>query len=133
MKIWLPKKSKARVFTKNLVVKMIQSYSFGRIVVDGCEYTSDVIIFPDRVKGNWWRIEGHSLHPEDLEEVVEEEPDVLVVGKGSSGLMTVPSETKEYLKSRGIELIAEPTKKACQTFNELSKKKKAVAAFHLTC
>jgi len=27
----------------------IDSYSFGRIVIDGQVYTSDVIIYPDRV------------------------------------------------------------------------------------
>lgn len=36
---------------------MINSYDFGRIVVDGKAYTSDVIIFPDRVNSYWWRKE----------------------------------------------------------------------------
>ena len=34
---------------------MIESYDFGRIVIDGRKFASDVIIFLDRVDGNWWR------------------------------------------------------------------------------
>ncbi len=112
---------------------MINSYDFGRIVVDGKAYTSDVIIFPDRVKDNWWRKEGHALHIEDIETVVKEKLEVLIVGTGKYGLLTVLPETKEYIESKGIELIVEPTDKACEIYNEISKDKKAVAALHLTC
>ncbi len=112
---------------------MIDSYSFGRIVIDGKEYDADVIIFPHRVMDNWWRKEGHQLSVEDLERVFEEKPEVLVVGTGHSGLMRVLPETQERLKSEGIQLIAEKTRKACEIYNQLSKSKKVVAALHLTC
>ena len=112
---------------------MINSYDFGRIVVDGKAYTNDVIIFPDRVKDNWWRKEGHALHIEDIETVVEEKPEVLIVGTGKYGILNVLPETREYIKSKGIELIVEPTDRACEIYNEISKDKKAVAALHLTC
>ncbi|MEQ8191120.1 MAG: hypothetical protein ABRQ39_24360 [Candidatus Eremiobacterota bacterium] len=45
---------------------MIDSYDFGTIKISGKTYKSDVIIYPDRVDGKWWRKEGHSLHPDDL-------------------------------------------------------------------
>jgi len=49
-------------------------------------------------------------------------------------LMKVPSEVKEYLESKGIELIAQNTKEACTTYNRLiQSRKKTVAALHLTC
>jgi hypothetical protein len=113
---------------------MIESYDFGRIVVDGKEYTADLIIFPDRVKAGWWRKEGHRLNIADIEEAVEERPEVLVVGTGYSGLMKVTAETKRYIEERGIEIIIQPTKQACETYNKLIQSgKKAVAAFHLTC
>ena len=112
---------------------MIDFYDFGRIVVDGKAYTSDVIIFPNRAKDNWWRKEGHALHIEDIELVVAEKPEVLIVGTGKYGILEVLPETKEHIKSKGIELIIEPTDKACEIYNEISKNKKAVAALHLTC
>ena len=67
----------------------IDSYQFGRIVVSGKKYTSDVIIFPDRVTDNWWRKTGHQLCLKDIAEVMTENPEVLVVGTGDSGLMKV--------------------------------------------
>ena len=33
---------------------MIESYDFGIIVFNGKRYIDDVLIFPDRLKGNWW-------------------------------------------------------------------------------
>ncbi len=112
---------------------MIDSYGFGRIVIDGRRYASDVIIFPDRVEDRWWRKEGHQLSVEDIEEVLRERPEVLVVGTGYSGLMRILSETRERLASEGIQLIAENTQKACKTYNRLHKSKRVVAALHLTC
>jgi len=112
---------------------MIESYEFGRIVVDGKRYTSDLIIFTNRVKANWWRREGHSLRIEDIEEVVGEKPEMLVVGTGHSGLMRILPETEEYLKSKGIELVAQRTTEACRTYNRLVKGRRVIAALHLTC
>jgi len=114
--------------------KMIESYSVGQIVVDGKRYTSDIIIFPNRIKDNWRRKEGHRLNIEDLKEVLQEKPEILVLGTGYYGFVKVPSEIKEYLKGKGIELVIQSTKDACNTFNSLLKSgKKVVAALHLTC
>ncbi len=112
---------------------MIDSYEFGRIVINGKRYNSDLIVFPDKVRDGWWRKEGHRLHVEDLKDVLEAKPEVLVVGTGYSGLMTVPPETRKYVESEGIELIAQRTAEACKTFNRLVQSRKVVAALHLTC
>lgn len=112
---------------------MIDSYEFGVIVVDGRRYSSDVIIYPDRVKDDWWRKEGHQLGIDDLEEVAEENPDVIVVGKGCPGLMKVLPETERYIKSKGIKLIVQSTEDACKTYNQLSSSQKVIALLHLTC
>jgi hypothetical protein len=111
----------------------IESYAFGRVVINGQAYTSDVIIYPHRVKARWWRKEGHRLQPGDLEEVVKEKPEILVVGTGYFGHMKVPPETSDYLRSQGVEVIAERTQEAWQTYNRLSPNRKVVAALHLTC
>nr|AHM02050.1 hypothetical protein AF0029 [uncultured miscellaneous Crenarchaeota group] len=112
---------------------MIDSYDFGRIIIAGKRYSNDLIVFPDKVREGWWRKEGHRLHVEDLKDVLEAKPEVLVVGTGYSGLMMVPPETRKYVESEGIELIAQRTAEACKTFNRLVKSRKVVAAFHLTC
>lgn len=112
---------------------MIDSYSFGEIIIDGEKYTNDVKIFPDKVKGNWWRKEGHSLHREDIEDIIEKKPEILIVGTGSSGRVSIPKETKNFIESNGIQLIAKKTESACEEYNELENEKRTVAALHLTC
>lgn len=111
----------------------IDYYSFGRITIDGKDYSSDVIIYPDRVNSSWWRKEGHRLDIEDLKDILESKPEILIVGTGAYGTMVVPGETEEFLKRKGIKLIADNTKSACETFNSLSGSGKVVAALHLTC
>jgi hypothetical protein len=111
----------------------IDYYLFGRITIDGKDYSSDVIIYPDRVDSSWWRKEGHRLDKDDLKDILESKPDVLIVGTGAYGTMVVPRETEEFLKKKGIKLIADNTKSACETFNSLSGSGKVVAALHLTC
>lgn len=114
--------------------KMIESYSFGQIVVDGKRYTSDIIIFPNRIKNNWRRKEGHRLNIEDLKEVLQEKPEILVLGTGNYGFVKVSADVKDYLQADGIELVIKSTRDACNTFNSLVKSgKKVVAALHLTC
>lgn len=115
---------------------MIDSYEFGTIVINGKRYTSDVIVFPERVIDGWWRREGHRLCVEDLKEILRSKPkpEVLVVGTGYYGLVKVSPEVENTLKSHEIELLAQPTREACQTFNKLLKSNRRVAgAFHLTC
>jgi hypothetical protein len=112
---------------------MIESYSFGKIVIDGKNHTTDVVIFPDHVQDGWWRKEGHKLRIEDLKDVLQAKPEVLVVGTGYFGSMKVPNEVREHLASMKIQLIVENTKEAYKTYNRLAPTKRTVAAFHLTC
>ena len=118
---------------------MIEKYDFGRLWLGGKEYSRDVIIYPEAtssrpsVDDSWWRKEGHRLDQADLAEVAKAKPEVLVVGTGYYGCMKVPKETIEFVRSLGIELYAQPTKEACQKYNELKDGKRVVAALHLTC
>lgn len=114
----------------------IDGYSFGRIVIDKKTYTSDVIIYPNRVDSSWWRKEGHYLQPADLTDIINAKPDVLIIGTGASGVMKVPEETLKFIKSKGIEVYLETTGKAVELFNKLQSEnsgKRIVAALHLTC
>ena len=112
---------------------VIEDYGFGHIVIDGQRFTKDVIIFPDRVADRWWRKDGHSLAMADLDEVIHNPPEVLVVGRGSISRMDVPEATRKAIQALGIELIAEPTAQACETYNRLRGTRRVVAALHLTC
>jgi hypothetical protein len=112
---------------------MIDDYRFGHIVIDGKEYKSDVKIFPERVEANWWRTLGHSLGINDISDILQEPPEVLIIGTGSAGVLKVPEDVQLDIKKRGIELIIERTGDACNIYNNLALEKRVVAALHLTC
>ncbi len=112
----------------------IDSYKFGRVVIDGETFSSDCIVLGNKVKSDWWRKEGHLLNPEDLEEVIRIKPAILVVGCGAYGVMKISEEAEEMLRRNGIELEAHNTADAVKRFNELAEQGQNVAAaLHLTC
>ncbi|MDI6760581.1 MAG: MTH938/NDUFAF3 family protein [Candidatus Brocadiaceae bacterium] len=112
----------------------IDDCSFGRIKIDGHEYTRDVIIYPNRIDSSWWRKEGHRLQIEDVGDILGTKPDILVVGRGQYGGMKIDKGVEDLLRTKGIELRAAETPEACQIHNRLIKSKKIiVTALHLTC
>jgi hypothetical protein len=112
----------------------IAGYRFGRIDVDGSTYTSDVIITPERVIDGWRRQQGHALAVADLDSVVAARPDILVIGTGYFGRMSVSQNTRQYLEAQGIQVRDARTGDAVHEFNRLQKEPgRVVAALHLTC
>ncbi len=111
----------------------IKDCTFGRIKIDGREYTHDVIIYSHHVDSSWWRKEGHLLQVEDIGDILEARPQVLVVGMGQQGCMKIDKEVEDLLRAKSIELRASLTPEACQIHNRLSKTQKVVTALHLTC
>jgi hypothetical protein len=111
----------------------IDNYSFGKIVINNKTYTSDVIVYPDRVDAAWWRREGHTLQEIDLSDIVAANPDILIIGTGHSGVMQVPERTKSFLASKGINFYIVKTGEAVKLFNNQFKGEKVIGALHLTC
>jgi len=113
---------------------MIESYDFGQVTVDGKTYTRDIIVYPDRVDTTWWREESHALSRADIWQAIEAQPEILVVGTGKWGRLHVLPETERLLAERGIQLVVEPTARACQSYNQLRQQgRRVIAALHLTC
>ncbi len=114
---------------------MIDSYSFGSIVVEGEEFRKDIMILPDRtVIHPWWRKSGHALEMSDIEPIVDSRPSLLIVGTGSPGLMQPDPTLTAELQAKGIATQVMPTPDAVAEFNNLvSQNKPCAACFHLTC
>ncbi|MBD3214430.1 MAG: hypothetical protein GF311_17595 [Candidatus Lokiarchaeota archaeon] len=111
--------------------KFIEDYQFGRIEINNKTYTNDVILLGKEVLPEWWRERGHSLAKKDLEKVIDYNPDVLIVGTGNSGRMTVP---RDLPKKLNLKVKSYPTKTAVKEYNKrLENGKKIAGAFHLTC
>ncbi len=117
---------------KNPGAGRIEDYSFGRVVVDGEEFTTDIIVLPGRTLGGWWRRDGHALVLDDLREVLDELPERLVVGTGAEGRMRPDESMIDALAARGVEVDAMPTAEAVRRFDRLDPGRTA-AALHLTC
>jgi hypothetical protein len=113
-------------------VPKIEDYSFGHVVVDGEEHTRDLIVLPERVVGEWWRKDGHSLVIEDLDEVLDDLPERLIVGCGAHGRLEPHPSVIEALRGRGVEVEALPTADAVRRYGE-SDPERTAAALHLTC
>jgi len=111
----------------------IESFTFGSITIEGTTYTTDVIVYPDRVDGSWVREEEHRPQIREFADIVKAEPDVLIIGTGYAGVLSVPDQIRNYLTSKGIEVRVEKTRQAIEMFNELRNKEKVVAVLHITC
>lgn len=113
----------------------IESYSPGRVIVDGVELHRDVIVLPDRVLTEWWRRDGHSLAIEDLDDVLDDLPERLILGCGHSSQLHPDPAVLETLRERGVKVEALPTDQAVERFSELEARDPAAvaAALHLTC
>ncbi len=113
---------------------MIENYSFGIMRVQGVDYSDDLKIIKGKVKPGWWRIKGHRVLTDDVRDILEAKPNILVIGKGRWGLLRVDNGLRVELEREGIKLIEENTGRAIKEFNRLLEKGADVAGgFHLSC
>ena len=115
-------------------MNIIEKYRFGKMVINGKDYTTDLIILPDSIITNWRRKKGHSLCMEDLNAIIEDEIEICVIGTGKFGLVEVSDTVIAELKSKKIDVIVKKSSDAVSEYNKLiEKNKKIAAAFHLNC
>jgi hypothetical protein len=112
----------------------LSGYHFGEVTVGEERHTKDLIVFQGRVHAPWIRREGHRLTVEDLAALLEERPEVIVVGTGAWGRLVVASAVVRSLSERGIETLVLDTARAVEAYNERTERGERVAAgLHLTC
>ena len=113
---------------------MITDFSFGKIVVNGKTYSDDIKIVRGQVIADWWRKSGHRVDVEDIADILESGPDIVIIGKGAPGLMQTSTHLRESMVANNIVLIEKKTSKAIEVFNKLFQEGRNVAAgFHITC
>jgi hypothetical protein len=104
------------------------------MVINGKTHTEDLIIYPDgMIAERWRRKRGHQLSIDDVRELLDSCPEVLIAGTGMSGGMKPRKDLQRDLSKLAIRFIAVPNQKAIELFNELSVKSRVAACFHLTC
>jgi hypothetical protein len=92
----------------------ISGYRFGKIDIGGKTYTSDVIITPERVIDGWWRQQGHALAVADSTMSWRPWPDVLVIGTGYFGRMSVSQEARQHWRHRGFRCMTRELARAAR-------------------
>ena len=113
---------------------MISEFSFGRIVANGQICSNDIKIIQGRLVPDWWRKSGHTVEIEDIQDALDSDPDFIVIGKGQPGFMRIANDLRQYIETKGITLIEEPTAQAIKIFNRLFETGKQVSGgFHVGC
>lgn len=110
---------------------VINSSQYGSITINDVTYNHDVYILPSgRVEEREY---GHTFTEDQVEHVLEENPNVVFIGKGTSGMASLSSDARALLEEKGIEIIEANTQEIKDKFNEIAKIKKVAAIIHVTC
>ncbi len=111
--------------------------SFGEIEIDGRRFTHDVVVEGGRVRkrrkgpSKAYRARyGHT--PLSAEEAIPWSGARLVIGTGASGQLPVMAEVYAEAERRGIEIVAIPTREACELLVREGEPATA-AVLHVTC
>lgn len=113
---------------------MITEFSFGTIVANGQTCNNDIKIVQGTLVPDWWRKSGHSVEIEDVQDALDADPEILIIGRGQPGYMRITDSLRRYLQKNNIKLIEEPTSDAVKTFNRLFGQGKRVSGgFHVGC
>ncbi|GAB4372982.1 MAG: Mth938-like domain-containing protein [Calditrichia bacterium] len=117
---------------------IVQRTSFGSITIEGRDYHHDVIIRPNgevqaRKKSLSEKVFGtsHILSLEEAQATFENGVELLIIGSGQYGQLTLSQEAAEYFKKRNCQVILKPTPEAIRLWNQAGDK--TMALFHLTC
>lgn len=109
----------------------INSSTFGSITVDNETYRHDVYILPcGKVEEREY---GHTFTKDQVEHILKEDPDIVITGKGTSGLASLSSDARAILEEKGIEIIEAITPDIKDNFNKLNETKRVAAIVHVTC
>jgi len=119
-------------------VAKIDELIFGSIIVEGKKYRRDVLIFADgtvkKRKGGFLMFGSHKIKKQELEELSQGQPEMIIVGTGTDGAAHIAPEAESWAQGKNLNLLVQPSYDAVTKVNELAERKKKVAALiHITC
>jgi hypothetical protein len=115
----------------------ITHYSFGKMVIDGQDQVSDLVILPGG-KVRYWGFDpdnNHIFSKKIIEDLITDKVKAIIIGTGYNGAASLNNEAQELveqIRGKGIQVHIMPTSKAVKLFNA-SSKKGLLACFHLNC
>ena len=112
---------------------MIQEHKFGSFIIDGKTFLGDIKIMNARVR-YWSTRDKHVVFMKDIKDIIEYNPEVLIVGTGNSGYLEIDNNVRNFLVQNKIKLFMDKNTPAIDKYNQLvSENKKVAAIFHDTC
>lgn len=109
----------------------INSSRYGSITIEGVKYNHDVYILPSGQVEE--RKYGHTFTGDQTEHVLEGNPEVVFIGKGTSGMASLSPDARALLEKKGVRIIEADTPDMVDELHELAKTKGVVAIVHVTC
>ncbi len=106
---------------------VIRSYSDSEVRVGERALQSPFIVTPHELYTDWPATSVSALRADDLERVLEWQPEVLLIG-GAGGPGALSGEVRRALAARGIGCEVMHLGAACRTYNVLVSEQRAVAA-----
>ena len=130
------KKKKIKVKDESLVLEAsalptIDSFEFERVVIQGEEYNSDILISPDGYISKWDREEEHTIKLVDIEGVLTHRPDLIVIGTGTIGNLKLTEDVEPFLGEKNIEVIAYKSEKAIDMYRQLRSQHRVLLLLHI--
>lgn len=110
---------------------MVQAFEFEKIVIDGKEFKTDVMIYPDGQIKKWKRKDEHELQLDDVKKILKQNPKLVIVGLGTIGNLKVQPSVYDELDKVGISVLSFKTEKAIETYKEQREKQGTAALFHV--
>ena len=111
--------------------------SWGRMDVDGLGKGKDFKLYPGGGRKWDWTETGTQhqpgIQPADVEELLDRDVEVVVLGIGAYERLGVCPETLKLLSDKGIEGHVLRTEKAVDLYNELQRDRRVGALIHTTC
>jgi hypothetical protein len=111
---------------------------WGFVEIEGLGRFRDVKLWPGGGRAWDWRETGTDHRPgvlsADVAELLDHEPDLVILSRGRQGRLGVSPETLSLLEARGVSVLHEKTDAALATYNRLATEGRRVAGlFHTTC
>ncbi len=107
--------------------QIIRAYEAGSIRVNENLITRSCVITPSAVDSGWRPERFEDLRPEDFTPLVEDRPEVILLGTGGETRIP-PQEILAAVLGQGVGLEFMDTCAACRTFNVLVGEERSVMA-----
>ena len=105
---------------------MINEYKYGFFKIDGKDFYDDIKIIDRKVK--FWECRTREITLKEVKDLIDSQPQLIIIGLGAGGLITVANEVRDLLRMKKIPFVAEKNKKACELYNQALEEGKKVAA-----